>query len=360
MTDEQLRLLQNQILRIMELYEREHEEQDNERPQQNANQNSQRQHVIAIPLSSLVSPLNEGFFLLLENVPFVALLVIMAVSYRFKWIVSYILLWSTLEFITEDFCREFSLKDTINRKKLLGYLCLCSLAQFISAVLLRGDRSVGSPFYASLSTQTTISGIFLAYLICDPALQLFFLQLKLCVGLLPLKLGSITKDYFYEKKRKMLAVIEELSVISRQFFVSLVWIRYYMGTKRSMLAEIFVLTYFSMKLQVFWRHLAKLYGMLLSLIHSNLMYGKIVSMQEAAQNGNAVCPICMDTITRPTKLSCNHIFCEPCIAQWLETNQTCPICRTTLENNGYWIHANGSRTRFPFFLCSFCNKHTTQ
>ena len=34
----------------------------------------------------------------------------------------------------------------------------------------------------------------------DPALQLFFLQLKLCVGLLPLKLGSITKDYFYEKK----------------------------------------------------------------------------------------------------------------------------------------------------------------
>ena len=94
MTDEQLRLLQNQILRIMELYEREHEEQDNERPQQNANQNSQRQHVIAIPLSSLVSPcpvfrlclrlVNEGFFLLLENVKFVALLVIMAVSYRFK------------------------------------------------------------------------------------------------------------------------------------------------------------------------------------------------------------------------------------------------------------------------------------
>ena len=94
MTDEQLRLLQSQILRIMELYEREHTNQNSEGPQQDANQNSQRHRVIAIPLSRLVSPcrvfllslrlVNEGFFLLLENVPFVALLVIMAISYRFK------------------------------------------------------------------------------------------------------------------------------------------------------------------------------------------------------------------------------------------------------------------------------------
>ena len=75
-------------------------------------------------------------------------------------------------------------------------------------------------------------------------------------------------------------------------------------------------------------------------------------LQEAMQEGNASCPICMETVKHPTKLPCDHVFCETCIAQWLETNQTCPVCRSKLNRSGDWIHGNGSRSNVFLFIWS--------
>ena len=42
------------------------------------------------------------------------------------------------------------------------------------------------------------------------------------------------------------------------------------------------------------------------------------------------CSICLESMVPPVRvarLRCRHAFHEQCIAQWLKTSQTCPVCR---------------------------------
>lgn len=52
------------------------------------------------------------------------------------------------------------------------------------------------------------------------------------------------------------------------------------------------------------------------------------------QYGN--CTICLDGMAGDGKLArmpCKHVFHSHCIARWLETSNSCPICRDRLEEN---------------------------
>lgn len=42
------------------------------------------------------------------------------------------------------------------------------------------------------------------------------------------------------------------------------------------------------------------------------------------------CPICLESLDKIYTTSCNHEFHEDCINQWLETTNTCPMCRHIL------------------------------
>ena len=49
---------------------------------------------------------------------------------------------------------------------------------------------------------------------------------------------------------------------------------------------------------------------------------------------NDGCTICLDDMKNATLTSCNHIFCQICIVQWLRANpnhQACPNCRTYIS-----------------------------
>ena len=40
----------------------------------------------------------------------------------------------------------------------------------------------------------------------------------------------------------------------------------------------------------------------------------------------------MEDKTEGILLKCNHLFCQPCIKQWLTNNKsTCPTCRKEVE-----------------------------
>ena len=47
---------------------------------------------------------------------------------------------------------------------------------------------------------------------------------------------------------------------------------------------------------------------------------------------NVLCPICHeeDTVVRQT-LACNHTFHHHCIQRWFVQNNTCPLCRLTIN-----------------------------
>jgi len=53
-----------------------------------------------------------------------------------------------------------------------------------------------------------------------------------------------------------------------------------------------------------------------------------------------LCAICQETIkdvkennVTIRKLSCKHIFCEPCIQTWFQKNVKCPVCQIDLDEN---------------------------
>ncbi|XP_072949933.1 E3 ubiquitin-protein ligase RNFT2-like [Epargyreus clarus] len=54
------------------------------------------------------------------------------------------------------------------------------------------------------------------------------------------------------------------------------------------------------------------------------------------------CPICHDDYTTPVRLGCSHIFCELCIAAWLDREHTCPLCRAKVTDEPTW--RDGSTT----------------
>lgn len=53
--------------------------------------------------------------------------------------------------------------------------------------------------------------------------------------------------------------------------------------------------------------------------------GEVVTKSKSHED--VFCPICMELVTEVGETSCGHKFCEKCIAEWLEKNTTCPICK---------------------------------
>jgi hypothetical protein len=45
------------------------------------------------------------------------------------------------------------------------------------------------------------------------------------------------------------------------------------------------------------------------------------------------CPICMEYITNPILLKCNHSYCAICIINWIKNNSKCPECRDVINTD---------------------------
>lgn len=46
------------------------------------------------------------------------------------------------------------------------------------------------------------------------------------------------------------------------------------------------------------------------------------------------CPICLDEFeddTEVKRLPCSHLFCAPCVSQWLQVNKECPCCKASIR-----------------------------
>ena len=45
----------------------------------------------------------------------------------------------------------------------------------------------------------------------------------------------------------------------------------------------------------------------------------------------------------PRKLTCKHVFCNQCLARWLEVEATCPMCRAEVSwESKHWVNAGTS------------------
>lgn len=60
------------------------------------------------------------------------------------------------------------------------------------------------------------------------------------------------------------------------------------------------------------------------------------SASGSANTGNFECNICLDVAREAVVSMCGHLYCWPCIHQWLETRphrQTCPVCKAAISRD---------------------------
>jgi len=63
------------------------------------------------------------------------------------------------------------------------------------------------------------------------------------------------------------------------------------------------------------------------------------------------CNICLDTAKDPVISMCGHLFCWPCLHQWLETRparQVCPVCKSAVSKEKVIpIYSRGGENKDP-------------
>ncbi|XP_059839228.1 E3 ubiquitin-protein ligase RNF185 isoform X3 [Hypanus sabinus] len=60
------------------------------------------------------------------------------------------------------------------------------------------------------------------------------------------------------------------------------------------------------------------------------------SGENASQDSTFECNICLDTAKDAVISLCGHLFCWPCLHQWLETRpnrQVCPVCKAGISRD---------------------------
>lgn len=67
--------------------------------------------------------------------------------------------------------------------------------------------------------------------------------------------------------------------------------------------------------------------------------------------GRFECNICLDTAKDAVVSLCGHLFCWPCLSQWLDTRpnrQLCPVCKSAISNEKVIpIYGRGGNTTDP-------------
>ncbi|AGO09961.1 AaceriAAL030Cp [[Ashbya] aceris (nom. inval.)] len=68
----------------------------------------------------------------------------------------------------------------------------------------------------------------------------------------------------------------------------------------------------------------------ISTLQSRLKYLQNLTKLEQALKDNKrfTCTICLCDIYDGAIIGCGHFFCQECISSWLDTNQTCPLCKS--------------------------------
>ncbi|KAG2386230.1 hypothetical protein C9374_002676 [Naegleria lovaniensis] len=135
---------------------------------------------------------------------------------------------------------------------------------------------------------------------------------------------------------RILATFEVLFQLYRIALPPNVWIRYLLNSYHQVFAIIAIVIYAGFKLGSLLTLLFELFISFKSLFSPTCPYGKRLSSSEVLELGeHHECSICLQNYERPVRLQCQHVYCEQCITEWVQTgNQTCPVCRAPVSQGG--------------------------
>ncbi|KAG3117733.1 hypothetical protein PI124_g3119 [Phytophthora idaei] len=75
-----------------------------------------------------------------------------------------------------------------------------------------------------------------------------------------------------------------------------------------------------------------------------------VTEAEPLDSGKPIfeCNICLDTVSSPVVTLCGHLYCWPCLYQWMQSHSECPVCKAGVsEQNVIPVYARGADAADP-------------
>ncbi|CAM9611054.1 unnamed protein product [Pylaiella littoralis] len=130
------------------------------------------------------------------------------------------------------------------------------------------------------------------------------------------------------RQRRVYAIVEMVSLLYRCLLPVPVWMEFY-----SKDGDYFAAIYLVLKgLEASFRT-DRLVRAACYIRRGDLDRGKFATPEEVSEVGSPDCSICYDRMERPLILPCNHIFCGECVAEWLEQERTCPLCRAEVPTS---------------------------
>ncbi|CAM9135532.1 unnamed protein product [Ectocarpus fasciculatus] len=131
-----------------------------------------------------------------------------------------------------------------------------------------------------------------------------------------------------DAQRRVNAVVEMAFVLYRCLLPAPVWLEFY-GKDSDYFAAIYLVL---KGMQVSFR-IDRFVRAACYVRRGELDRGKLATPEEVAEAGSPDCSICYDRMSRPLLLPCNHLFCGECVAEWLERERTCPLCRAEVPSS---------------------------
>eukprot|EP00752_Nemacystus_decipiens_P002131 g2032.t1 len=130
------------------------------------------------------------------------------------------------------------------------------------------------------------------------------------------------------RQRRVYAIVEMAFMLYRCLLPIPVWLQFY-GKE----SDYFAALYLVLKgMEVSFRT-DRLVRAVCYVRRGELDRGKFATPEEVSEVGSPDCSICYDQMVRPLILPCKHLFCGSCVAEWLERERTCPLCRDEVPSS---------------------------
>ncbi|KAK1353135.1 RING finger and transmembrane domain-containing protein 2-like [Heracleum sosnowskyi] len=146
----------------------------------------------------------------------------------------------------------------------------------------------------------------------------------------------------YRRQGQMLTLVEYMVLLYRALLPTPVWYCFFLNKEYgSLFSSLTTGLYLTFKLTSIVQKVQLFFAALRALSRKEVHYGSYATSEQVNAAGD-LCAICQEKMHAPIFLSCKHIFCEDCVAEWFERERTCPLCRALVRPADIKSYGDGS------------------
>ncbi|KAJ8977173.1 hypothetical protein NQ317_003113 [Molorchus minor] len=273
---------------------------------------------------------------ILKYVPFILILLAKAVYDYYEGIFILIIL-----FMVFAHTNSAVKKETIKRQRrgistlvielVYIFVCLIFIHYVFEDDLYNFNVVLNLVLIRTFTRPLTVWNLLWIVTITDFILKLFTVTVKIFITMLP---GSILD---FQKRGKIYLFVEAVSQLYRSIATIQPWLYYllesYQGPEK--IVAVFLSAFYMISKGTDLMSRVKLLKVAFFKLLQNVSIGSSPSKDQIQTAGDH-CPICHDEYDSPVLLQCRHIFCESCVTNWFDREQTCPLCRAKIVDDPSW------------------------